>query len=169
MHEGMCLLLLALIGLAASAPTFQLPDVCLCGPTLTNPTLLNCSFRTELSAPFAPCVSNSTTSLVTSEGEHLSCACANDFPSCLGLTCFASLVVSGAQYAVLEPPAAGSTVDVYTGVEYLYGENAELLVAYRSKEGLYATTLRRHGAADAARGQVFWYGLSPLAEVFASK
>jgi hypothetical protein len=157
-------LFVGLVVLVAAAPTYQLPNVCLCGPT-PQPTLLTCSFRNQLGSPFLPCVLNTTTRLVTSEGEQIACACAGGFPPCLDLTCFASLAVSSALYAVLEPPAAGSIVDVYTGLEYLYGENAELLVAYRSREGLYATTLRRHGAANAASGQVFWYGMSPLAEM----
>jgi hypothetical protein len=157
-----------LVALGAAAPHYQLPDVCLCGPNSSR-ALLRCTFRSQLGAPFLPCVLNTTSAFVTSEGEQLSCACANDFPPCLGLTCFASIAVSSALYAVLEPPEAGSTLDVYTGVEYLYGENAELLVAYRSREGLFGTTLRRHGAADAETGQVFWYGLSPLAEVLMVK
>ena len=162
------LVVCSLLVLASAAPTYQLPDVCLCSPN-AQPALLQCSFRTQLASPFRPCAVNTTTSLVTSEGERILCACTAGFPACQDLTCFASLSVTAALYAVLDPPVAGSTVDIYTGLEYLYGENAELLVAYRSREGLYATTLRRHGAADAATGQVFWYGMSPLAEALMAK
>ncbi len=157
--------LVAVLVAVAGAATFQLPDVCLCNPSSSSPVLNSCLFRYTMEVSFAPCPSNVTAQLVTNEGKSLQCVCATKLPPCQSLSCFVTFSVSSALYAVLSDSVkSGAKVDVYSELEYLYGENAELLVQYRARNGLFGTTLRRHGSGDAS-GQVFWYGLSPIAEV----
>lgn len=165
-----CALLLSVLTFAsfASAIQFTLPDVCLCndakGP---QPLLLECSLRVDGQTSMSPCwsqgVFNTTKLLKLAPSIALvSCICLGPFPEMHSLYGFVDTLVSSATWAVLSPKAA--PVDRYVELEYLYGEHAELLVQYKSSEGLYGTTLRRHGQGNG--NQTFWYGPSPLLELF---
>ena len=149
-----------------------LPDVCVCNFGGAAPVInrFRCEFRPSGSLGMTAClgfnidVFNRT--MLNSEFDTLSCSCVSGFPACKDVDCFATMDVSPpASYAVISPPAQkNQTVDIYTGLEYLYGESFELLMQYRSTTGSYGTDLRRK-AAPPATDQNFWYGFHATAEV----
>lgn len=147
--------------------SYTLPDVCLCNKGAA-PELQSCSIRTGLEAAFLPCASSITfkspVRLASGEG-NLTCLCLLSFPAFDDLGGFMQSLVSSASYAVLYAKFDPSHyVDAYVALEYLYGENAELLPVYQSKSGLFASTLRR--STVAAGSQVFWFGFDARAELF---
>jgi len=159
-------LLLVLLSLSLVCG-FTLPDVCLCDTTAV--AVVSCQARTS-KVPMADCLDQgvvvryNVTIPVTGEG-NLTCLCFSGFPAFTDLNGFVATEVSSASWAILYDKLDPTRViDQYTELEYLYGENAELLLSYKSKDKtLFGTTLRRSVMATGGK-QTFWYGFDPMAE-----
>ena len=106
-------------------------------------------------------VSNVT--VATGEGR-LNCLCLTKIPPLDDLNGFLPTIVSSAAWAILYDQFDPSRfIDQFTELEYLYRESAELLLNYKSKDGmLFGTTLRRSKVSPG--DQNFWYGFTAEAE-----
>ncbi len=188
----MLLVSLLFFGGVVSSSLPGLPSICFCGDSTSQnasslPGIRQCLYRSGIGSSFHDCptIFKSNVKFATSDGTQMTCSCALGFPSsCSKLSCFATFSLSGsAMWAfVFDEFSPGRVIDANSELEYLYGDNSQLLIQYQSSDGLFATDIRRHdgGINQDQRflsfvlkeivsvpvgDQVFWYGLSPIAEV----
>lgn len=168
-------MLLWLFIVAVSASFIGLPNICVCSDaaSLAPTSIASCNYRPSMDEPFSSCqvsLKHNVSFSTNDGGQKMICSCAVGFPvTCKALSCFAtfSLNKSASWAFVFEEFQPGRIIDAYNQLEYLYGENSQLLIQYRSASGLYATDIRRHSGMPVGN-QVLWYGLSPLVEAFSA-